>query len=181
MFSNIQELYIRHEDVNIPEIPTNIRLYRLKIIGFTPPPPNSNSHLLERVQMPGLKKLILYGPNRWLSTAIIHGPNTNRNCNRISTLEFDGWKRPDSRREASGSFDVFNSMSMRSENLVIVKFTRSFVDGRALLAVVGLAQEPGRVGVLDMLHNFTLENTDGITEDHCAGLKRLGKKVNVVT
>jgi hypothetical protein len=181
MFSNIQELYIRHEDAYIPEIPTNVRLYRLKIIGFTPPPSNSNSHLLERVQMPGLKKLILYGPNRWISTAIIHGPNTDYNCNRISTLEFDGWKRPDSRREASGSFDIFNSMSMRSANLVTVKFTHGFVDAKALLAAVGLAQEPGRIGVLDMLHNFTLERTDGITEKDCAGLRRLGKRVNVVT
>jgi hypothetical protein len=55
------------------------------------------------------------------------------------------------------------------------------VDGKALLAAVGLAQEPGRIGVLDMLHNFTLERTDGITEKDCAGLRRLGKRVNVVT
>jgi hypothetical protein len=131
--------------------------------------------------MLGLKKLILYGPNRWLSTSIIHGPNTDYNCNRINTLEFDGWKRPDSRQEASGSFDIFNSMSMRSANLVTVKFTRGFVDGNVLLATVGLAQEPGRIGVLDILHNFTLERMDGITEEDCAGLRRLGKRVNVVT
>jgi hypothetical protein len=78
------------------------------------------------------------------------------------------------------SFDIFNSMSMRSANLVTVKFTRGFVDGKALLAAVGLAQEPGRIGVL-RLPNFRLERTNGVTEEDCAGLRRLGKRVNVVT
>jgi len=70
---------------------------------------------------------------------------------------------------------------MRSAHLVTVKFIRSFVDGKGLLAMVGIAQEPGRTGVLDMLCNLTLEKTDGITEEDCAGLRRLGKRVKVVT
>jgi hypothetical protein len=171
----LEELYLQHEDdPGLPDLMAAVQLPKLHTLGITFPA----SNFFEKVNMPAITTLILYGRSNSTGTVPI-GDNFERICKRIRHLQFEDWEGDNVNRGIYGIAQAFDALAPKMILLRSMTIMNSFVDGYTFTTSIQLALEKVDNGVLEKLEEVTLSYTTGVTRDQCEELGRSVKKLNI--
>lgn len=171
----LEELYLQHEDdPGLPALTTSVQLPKLHTLGVTFPA----SNFLERLGVPAIKKLILYGPSNSTGPAPL-SDNFCRICNWVRNLQFEDWKGADVNGGIYGVAEAFDLLASKMPFLRSLAIMYSAVDGQTFVTSIRLALKEIDTGILDKLEEVTLSYTTGFTRDQCDELGQLVKKLKI--
>jgi hypothetical protein len=183
LLPSLEELYLRHEEgedlprsvANVSSVGLTIPLPNLKVLGITAP----GSYLFEHLRTSAMRRLILYEPTNRQGLSISFTEKAKALYRQIWNLEFESWGQPATAEESFGAVDALRDLVTEIRGIKTLKFSYSFVDGRALVSILGGSPETSGYETLTRLKELTLSHTTGITQDQCEAAKLLVKRLNI--
>jgi hypothetical protein len=97
--------------------------------------------------------------------------------NQLLYLKFEDWRI---QSNGYGTALMFRDLIKRTPLLCTLEFSGSFVDGEALVDILGkIISDSGEPEKCRDLQEVTLAYTTGIMNDQCKGIIKLVKRVNI--
>lgn len=174
LVSRLEELHLhsKHE-VETSLFAANTSLPKLRVLGIT----CTKTSAIGNRRMNALKKLVIYAPIKE-EFEDLRSPFTGRLL-QLRDVEFIGWSKSLGNRGNWIPSSLLLDIMPKSSSLKVVQFTDSFVDGNVLVDLFQRAGQDADAKSSKPLEEIILDNTDGITREHCELLSPLVKKIKV--
>ncbi|PVF94685.1 hypothetical protein CPB86DRAFT_788833 [Serendipita vermifera] len=175
--TTLHELRLRNDNGgSLPNLPSNVELPHLRVLEITSP----GSYLLDRLTAKALRSLTLYGPHTYQGTQITLSNKATEIYSQLLHLKFEDWKALETTDGSHGAVPVLMGFVGKTPLIRTLAFSRSFVDGMALLpAIEELMDNSGDQGKPRKLEELTLSYPNGITNSQCEKLMKKVKKVKI--
>jgi hypothetical protein len=165
----LEDLYLRHNaPIERIDLTNEIVLPNLRVFGATSP-----DYLLDMLRVPQLETMLWYGSSFPIGNHAKEVVAKDAYMG-LKRLELEDWTRTDAHYNA---VSIFVQIASHSPSLKSLKFTRTYVDGDILAAL--LAPLPDDIPTNAIIQEMIISHCMGITAVQCERLKGLVERLNV--